>query len=600
MTIPLTLLALYAGVFAVALILFSYSAHAHPALEHVRKVSDAVERAALTQLRSPAKWVLALSVLLSAVGAIVARKHEVSVFWGILIPPVIALASGAAAVFGAQRINRGLAQSVSIHNANRSLMHCTRDALAAILLTAATTFGLILGLHTFLSQELGPAATRGLVLLSCCTVGIEHLVIARAASVSALTAHQAGELDQLPRHRGSLALLVSDSFLFPLLVLALWMTISVLGYATLLFVPTETALEHAYFLYPHLLQLLGLFALAFGAWVVRVGEDEIDEHGWVRAGLVTLILLIAGSWSLAADLPIDTSRPVALGLTLFFVALGIFVWLTPNRVSPGHRFARTQGLLAGPLLLLTLCYVLVAVLPVSGAHDGPRSGLSRVFLAAALAALPMPILWVMSVSYHPIRRRIAALAFLEHLSPSLRIHHGTRLLGLIPFLCLLVTFGAAGGQLESTAYVPSLLFSGLSVGWGMLAGVLGSTVIEKSCLPFQDKVRELVRHSPEQEGTLDLEVASKICEQSIASRTWLFIAIAIGPAIVSAAIRLSINRPSAEWSVWCIALGLTLFGAGHAWFTTHAPETSERAFGVMSLVTCLTQVLLISMVISST
>lgn len=563
-------------------------------------MSDAVERAALTQLRSPAKWAAGLALTLSVVGGLVAFKHGVSIFWGILIPPLVALASGAAALFGARRINRGLAQSVSIYNANGSLMHCARDGLAAILLTGATTFGLILGLHAYISHDWAPAATRDLVLLSCCTVALPHMLLARAAGVSALTAYQAQSPDQLPRHRGSLALLVSDSFLTPLSMLSLWMTVSALGYAALSLTPTVTEPEQAYFLYPHLLQLLGLFALAFGAWVARVGEGEVAEHGWIRSGLVTLVLLVAGSWSLASKLPLDAARPVAFGLTLFFLSLGIFVWMTPGRVQPGPPLAQVQSRLPAPLLLFTLGFVLLTLVPISGVPVWPSSGISRLLLGAAISALPMPILWAMSVSHHQIRQRISDLAFLEHPTPAAHPQQGTKLLGLVACLCLLIVFAAIGAQLEGTSHVPSILAAGLSLGWGIVAGALASAVVEKTTLPFQEKIRELMRPSVEPDGALDLEVASKICEQSIANRTWVFVAIVLGPALASAAIRLTIDSPNTTWCVWGIALGLAFFGAGHAWLLNHAPNNSERTFGMMSLMTCLTQVLLICMVISST
>src|SRR5690606_36903839 len=161
-----------------------------------------------------------------------------------------------------------------------------------------------------------------------------------------------------------------------------------------------------------------------------------------------------------------------------------------------------------PLLLLTLSFVLLALVPISGVPAWPASGVSRLLLGAAVSALPMPILWAMSVSHQQIRQRISGLAFLEHQAPTAQTQQGAKLLGLVACLCLLIVFGAIGAQLEGISHAPSILAAGLSLGWGIVAGALGSAVVEKTSLPFQDKIRELMRPSSEPDGALDLEAAS--------------------------------------------------------------------------------------------
>jgi hypothetical protein len=100
--------------------------------------------------------------------------------------------------------------------------------------------------------------------------------------------------------------------------------------------------------------------------------------------------------------------------------------------------------------------------------------------------------------------------------------------------------------------------------------------------------------------SLDLEAASGICSGAIAARGWLWLSAALAPVVACLLLRTVLSTDSAGWIIWGLVLGLSIFGVAHSWWLGRSSSDSKKMFGTMSLVTCLAQVLLISVVISTT
>ena len=600
MTIPLLLLAIYAGVFAVALILSSYNGHFHPAPEAIRRVAEAVERASLAQLRSPMKWSALLTALLSLSGAFSAQSHGVPALWAALLPPIVAIASMTALFYGTRGVHRALSQSVAIYGGNLSLMHCARDGLSAVLLTGAVTFSFTLGVHAVASFELGPSHAIYLVLLSSCTISTVGMLFARAAAASALTAHQGAKDQELDPHGGSLALLVSDSVQAPLLLLSAWMTLTALGHCTLVLALPEKAENSGIWLYPHLLQLLGLFAVGFGAWVARIQDGEPEVYGWLRAGLVSSVLLIAGGWSLSSQLPAMYARSVPAALTFFFFSVGICVWMTPTS-RRADTLGQNQPRFASVILLLSLVSVLFLSLTHAGKSTVSSDEANRLLVSFALAALPLGVLWAMCCRFEAVRAQIARLAFVQTASTTTRDERLDRLLGIVPLLAAIVALGALQPRVEVLEHVPSLMHTGLSVLWGAALAATGTALIARGAEAQEPKMRALIRPSTatSNASALDLEAATKVCETSIVDRTWLWVLVVLAPAAIAYLLQKTLPEASGRWAIWGMCLGLCLFGTGHAWLKHHCKDDSAAMFGTMSLVSCLAQVSLIFLVMEA-
>jgi len=482
-------------------------------------------------------------------------------------------------------------------------VHSARGGLSALLLTGGTTFGLTLGLHAWASHELGALPAQFLVLLSSSAIGLVGLILARGAAISALTAHGGtAQLSTAP-HGGSLALLVSDSFQAPVLILGAWTSLSALGHATLILLPGTPSATESPFLYPHLLQLLGLVAVGFGALVVRIQEGESSAHGWIRAGLVSMTLLIAGGWSLASQLPSDEARSVPAGLTFFFVSLALAVWAAPRHRFEARRTPHDWRRFWSPLLLVALTLILFATLTTSeSAHIRPAE-VNRLFVASTVSALPLAILWALCSRFDEVKEQIASLAFSAS-PPRLSLAEGSmdKLLGLLPVLATFTVLGGIQNQVANLTSVPSLVGLGLGLCLGALLAGTTSSLLKQGCSPFQARLSAAVRPVGWTPGdaALDLEGPSKLCESSIAYRPWLWLALTLAPPFIALLLHKMLAPGGGEWTVWGFCMGLCVFASGHAWSVHHAPDNSERMFGLTSLVTSTAQALLIFIAMGST
>ncbi len=594
MTIPLLLLAIYAGILAASLALFSYNRHAHPAPESVSRVADAVERAVIAQLASPAKWSAGFAVVSSVVAGFVAHSTGMSLLWSTLVPPVVALITFAALFVAARSVQRGISQTVAMLIPGQALVHDARTTLGAVLLCGTTTFGVTLGAHALSCLDVGANQARFVALLGACMVAGISMILARAAATSALTAERGASDADLDPNGASLAVLAGNSFLRPLLVLSAWSVVSAVGQSTLVL---ALPAEGQSWLYPHLLQLLALLSLVFGAWVARSTNGETNVSGWVRAGLVTLVLLIASCWSLSSQLPVELARSVPAGLTFFFLSLSVFVFVTPSAQLDESSLGRN----ADRFLSLLMIGILVGVLVLSLSHSetAQMSGkeVSRLIVGGALAALPLIVCWSICSNFDGARHSIARLAFIE---PAVDGRSGNstsnRLLGLLPILCVLVILGSLHLRAGGVDEAPSLMQMGFSILLGLIFAATGSSLVERGSDAFETHIRQLLKSNRESPRSVDLESASQVCAGSIARRTWLWLSVVLSPPFLCIVLQSTLAPGIAAWSAWGVALGVALFGSGHAWMLHHCRAESMKMFGTMSLVTCLAQVLLIFMV----
>ncbi len=580
-----------------ALILASYSAHAHPAPEGVQRVSDAVERSVSTQLKSPAKWASASCVLIAGLGAWAALARDLPLLWPLLVPLLVALGFSSSLYIGARVIHRGVAQSVSMPTPHLALTHGTRSTLAALTITGATTSILNLGAHTFLGGALGTEGAELAVLSSSLTIAFISMLFARAAATSALTVHHGTKEAQLDPHGGSLAALVSSSFHTPLLWLCAWSTLSSLGHtALLLSAPGGGEL----WLYPHLVQLLGLLALVFGAWTARMAEGETAVHAWIRSAVVTVTLVIGGLWSLGSRLPSTAARVVPFGLTVFFVALAIAAWVSPRNPEASPSVGLSPGRLLAPFAFSALVLVLGGALLVQTRAQLNADHVARLLCAAALAALPLAILWILTSQFDRVKHQIARLAFIEAAVGTRSVSGGlARWVGFLPVLGGLVLICSVEQFAPSPAQHSTLLLFAFAAAWGLLASALVGTMVSSLPRSYGSKLKPLVEPNDTEAAALDLEAAGRVCAEAIGSKTSIWLACAVAPALACVLLRQLLADPNSTWACWGIALGVGLGGTAQAFRSSQSTLGPQRMFGTMCLITSLAQVLLIFAVMNT-
>lgn len=571
----------------------SVSAHLHPASEQVRRVTHAVERAALAQLIAPARWGLGGALLLGVMASAAGMQRGIPLLWTLLVPLLGTLLSGVSLFLAARIVHRAVARSVLLNGLTPSLGHCARDFMAAVTLSGGTAVALGWSIEFFAQGSLDGPKVRFLVLLALVAAGFTCALLSRAATSSALTSHVASPSAPLAPHGGSLATLVGSSFHYPLSVLCVWSLLAMLSH--LAFLPPHagtvaSAVADDRILYLPLLQLLGLFAVGFGACAVRVSEGEAPRWGWMRAGLVAWALLVIGCWSFSSQLPPALVRSTPACMSGFFVLLPVFVSTQP---TIDGRAARALSNGVGFLVLLTV--LVTGCARLSFLQLSP-SEISGVLGAGAIAALPLGVVWLFANSVDVTRRGIASLAFVDLPTAGVE-HRGGQLLGLVPGLGLLIAVATLQARFE-LPQGGSLLELGLSIACGAAGAALANYLLETNCAPFQKRLGALVTSPPHPtDAVLDLEAANKVCEAAISSRTWLWVLTVTAPAAFVLMSRLAFGQGS--WVALGLALGACIFGAGHAWSTHHTPSDVLRMTGMTSLSSCLLQFLLIFLMMSS-
>lgn len=587
MTVPLILLATHCGLVLVALAISSFGAHLHAVAEHVRRVSAAVERAATSQLLSPLKWALAGSGVLSLGGAVIGARSSVPVWWSILLPPIVACISAASLFVGARTIHRVLSRSAA--SPAPGFAHCAREGSAAVLLTGATTIAVSLGIQILAESALDAKRAHFLGLLSCASAAWVHVLFARAATSAILTSQAGASSEAADPHGASLAVLVSESFHFPLLLLGIWSTLTLVAHSVLSLEDGSTSSPNL-LLYSRLLQLLGLFALGFGAWAARIQDGEPSRVGWLRATIVTSVLLIAGTWSFASQLPSLVAWSVPGIVSGFFVLLLSFArrrYLDP----PAGLAARTSHLVRIVTFVSLLCLLLagIARLDFLGAS---QLQLAMVLSAGVHAVLPLATLQALATSFEATRSRVQRLAFIGEPSVA-RVNYDDPSSRVLPTLGLLAAITCC--QLDVVQGSMSLNL-GLGLVWGMSLGALSSHLIEVNCALFQPRVVALLQTGTEDDLALDLEAANKICEDTIASRTWLWALALLLPG--AGVLLLQLLSTVSAGSKWGAIMGLCLYGAGH-WCRQMTGDNRRIALGMMSFATSLAQLLIILFLTSS-
>jgi hypothetical protein len=596
LAVPSILLAIYAGLVVSALVLSSVSAHLHPAPEQVRRVTHAVERAAWVQLVSPARWGMAGACVLGIAASIVGAREGIPLLWTCLVPVLAALLSGASLFLATRMVHRGISSSVALDGRPPNLPHCAREFMAAVLLTGGTSVGLGWLIEILAASSLDAQKTRFLVLLGLLGAGSVCALCARAATSSAITSQGATESAPVDPHGGSLAMLVGSSFHFPLLVLSVWSLLAMLGHFAFLPPVTAVAADSSAstgassldrMLYSPLLQLLGLFAVAFGAWAARVSEGEALRFGWMRAGLVTWALLLIGCWSFSSQLPPAVAYSTPACMSGLLLLLPVFTRTPPLLTRPA--LGNAVGFLA-LLTVFVLCAPQLRFVQLSVADLGTILG------AAAAAILPLAVVQLFATSVEATRRSIASLAFVQLPSPAIE-QRGTQLLGVVPGLGLLLALVSLQTQLKLPAGGTALAL-GLSVASGAAVAAFGSSLLSSNCIGFQRRLSALINpHAGADDAALDLEAANKICQEAISSQVWLWALILVAPSSLLLLSRWVLDDSS--WAAWGLALGSCVFGVGHAWSTHHTSNDVKKMTGMTSLSNCLLQFLLIFLMMSS-
>jgi hypothetical protein len=222
--------------------------------------------------------------------------------------------------------------------------------------------------------------------------------------------------------------------------------------------------------------------------------------------------------------------------------------------------------------------------------------LSTVLGAGAVAILPLAVVLLFATSVEGTRQSIASLAYVQLSRPSAE-RPASQLLGLVPGLGLLMALVSLQTHLELHEG-GSPLELGLSVAWGASFAALAAHSIPNNCVAFQNRLKAFM--SPQATATdvtLDLEAANKICEESISSRVWLWVLTLVAPSLALLLSRWVLD--DSNWAAFGLALGSCVFGVGHAWSTHQTQNDVKKMTGLTSLSSCLVQVLLIFLMMSS-
>lgn len=593
MNLPLLLLGLYSGILVLALSLASWLGHVLPPPEAVRRVTDAGERAALLHLLAPAKLSLIALLGLACVSGVSGAMGNGPVFALVsaaLFAPILVLAS---LYYSSRKLLRASAQVVTGSGADQQLSICSRNLLVAVLCSEATVSLVLLGTYAIVSATVDAPQASRVVLVAASGIGLCSVIFARSSAGAMRASHQEGQL-QGP-HPGSLALLVAHGFHAPVLRLLTLVTLSALGHGILLLFVDGSGGDQKLWLYPHLLRVIGLMALCFGNLVVRTTESELPQTGWTRGAAVSLLLLIAGAWSLSADLPTQWARQVAAGLTFFFLIPSVFVWASS---SVSHRVGgRASELL--PYIPAALCFAgllctltfSVNLLPAD--LSLPNQTLLRLFVAAALSLTPMSVVWLMARDMSESYRHVSELSYLGGGRLTVAGPSGG-FTNLFPAL----TFTAAASALGNTILVPSGSGSlGLiqTLGWVMGALVLWALLgmSEQTCIgPMRAISQLLASHQRKSTppSTLNLELAVESSRD--ATRGGLrWVLVALGPTLVVLALSFIVPAPELRSLALGMALGSAFLGVGLDWTPGESTPTERRVTGALSHVTCMGQAL---------
>lgn len=485
-----------------------------------------------------------------------------------------------------------------------SLMN--RTAMGAVLCCDATVGLVLLGLHSLAARELGPEGVRFLVFLVGSSIALAALVFARATASAHYSVSQAAEGNEGGLHAGSLALLVSSTFHAPLLRLISLVLVSVLGHCALLSIGADEAGATAesgeraatLWLYPHLLRLLGLFALLFAGMVARTSDHESGGLGWLRGVIVYLVLMVAGAWSLSSELPVGWARTVPAGLTFLYVALGLSIWAggSEGEGPIGDSVARhALRRLPGSAVFLGLVTVLLLATVVTTQKPAlPHAALLSLIISGTLAAVPLSVVWLLARDLSVGSSQANELAFVGVRRSAPPDAPSVRLLSVLPHLCLVVALATLSSVFSSdgpTSHLQALLVGlGLTAGALVLAALMGH--IEKASSKTIAGISNLVRSpSPGDSASLNFESAVVLARDAIAQGDIYWLLLALAPAGICLVALPYIPPDLFRAMTLGLALGAISVGVLLELLQNSDRSGARRTLANLSFIACLAQAL---------
>jgi hypothetical protein len=264
-----------------------------------------------------------------------------------------------------------------------------------------------------------------------------------------------------------------------------------------------------------------------------------------------------------------------------------FIVVAKMRADPARDNAPTQAL--SLVVFLSALGLLLGTL--THWNEQSRSLLPIVLGASALAILPLATVWALATSFANIRARVARLSFLQTAPGALgALSDGA--LGQVPLLGLFI---ASACVLPLVGKDLALFDLAFGIAWSTAFALLAVQLSSHGSKPFAQEMDRLSLATDEAQ-TLDLEAANRTCEAAIKSKAWRWLLVSLLPPITV----VSIHQldPAHPREAWGVAAGLSLFGAGHAWLK-QAEERTQQTLGLLSLAGCSIQLLLITLLMSS-
>lgn len=546
-----------------ALAIGGWTGHARPAPAEAQRVTDAVERAGLSQVLPGLPAVGGVIVLLTVANGLYASAANQPLLWFLLTPLLAGIVVHAACYYASRRMVRAAGQLVGAANTDEAVSVSARSALAAALVCDGATGLLVVGLWAAAQPTIGADAAEHLCLLAALATVLTSVLLARSASVAAGAAHfgsRGSAVDQV--HPASLARLVSASFGYSIVRCAGLLAVSAFGRAILLILSRNGGAEQNHWIYPHLLQALGTLAIVFGLMTVRSSEREPGAWGWIRGALVTLLLLIAGAWSLSRGLaPGIVSRAIPSAATFFFLGAGVAVWLGMGSRADEGWGAALKKLPSTALLFVITAILLVSIPEALTAQKMEAAEIRALVLASVLSAVPIAFAWQLGDGLFRSALGCSLLAS-EGTLPidekrSATDGPGRGLLGILPALWCLVCLVALTRVLPDELTLDALLF-GVATGLGACTTLAGSALNLRTSRAAGRSIRDLVTahgRASMEEGP-NLTKALTAANQAGWTLAFAWPVLIVSPALLIGAVAW-IAPPAA---VTAVAVGLAIGG----------------------------------------
>ncbi len=633
MSLPFLLLGLYLALLVLAVALCSWAGHSAPPPEEARRVTDAAERAGLGHLAAPARLAATAALLFATASASLSVFTGLPLKWFLLAPLLSPLLVAAALFYCARKALRTAGQLVGLDGADERLILTGRSVLGFVLCCEAALGLILLSIYSLAMTELEPAQARFLTYLVGSSVALFSIVFARAATGAEFTSRvHAPDAPDGP-HPASLAQLVASSFHKPLLDLVSLVVLSTFAHCALLSIDGIPEHEGQVWLYPHLLNLLGLFGLLFAGLVVRTSEEESGPQGWVRGAIVYFVLMVGGAWSLSSQLPEQWSRSVPAGLSFFYVSLGLSLWLGSGTVARGASplgsmgrgpnmsvgamretrtsSASTRAFVSLPSISLFLVLLCVLVLsatlqgaPGTAATEGPLNGalpasaLTSLLLAGALAVVPLPFTWLVAQALRGGSREAELLAYVSHKAAPDNSPVPPMLLAL-PLLALVIVLGSLGASWNVTHQVDGVHFSlfgtGLFLGAWIVASLRGH--VERSCEQARSDVCRLIAAQDDElkprvqgeSAPVNFEAALMRCRDMTRDATLPWLLLSLSPAGLSLLAFFTVARPHFQSLSLGLSSGACLLSVGLVLQQALEPDDRRGALSHLAFVAALSQ-----------